>query len=821
MDNLLLYLLKVSGGTTLLYLCYLLLFRKDTFYLRNRIFLILILILPSIFPLIKIPVATNVVATVPLNTLDNIVYSGNAAVTSLPASTNFFNYNKLFAVIYFAVAVVLLMRLVISLISTYRIIRRGEVNKNQFPKVIISGNQLPPFSFFPYAVIPVEDFTSGNFTDILDHEFAHLRQGHTFDLLLSELFIAFQWFNPFVWMIKRSVILNHEYLADRVSLVNNKSAKEYQYRLLNFQSGLKHVSLAHNFNSLIKNRIIMINKKPTRKYATLKNILILPVVAIVVYAFATPDYHSSVASSNDKSLNIYQQTAILQKEIKGIVFKEDGKPLDGVNILSTGTLGNSQMTSTGSDGRFSIVNAVADAILVFNCRGYKQVSLKSDLGKEMIVKMEKDPDYKAPSGTNPNSLQSQQPGPIVVIDGVISDKNSRDAIKDLGYNMGISKWITGKEAINKYGDKGTNGASEITTRKKALEMGLKPPFPRLAPDDYPIFQNKRFDSFTEWVGTQIKYPAAAQTKKQEGWVALNFNVELNGTVSNIVSTIPVDPMLSDEVIRVVQSSPKWDPPKNHNVDESFTSSVTLKFKLPDQVLTEAPFVVVEQMPMYPGGDVELLNFIKNNTRYPEAAKAKKIQGKVIVRFVVSTEGKAEGVSVLKGVDPLLDAEAIRVTSMLTGFKPGLQGGKPVNVWYMAPVNFSLAPGESLFSQNSLTEILKFIGMNTGYPEEAKNSADTGKIFVVVKMGKDGIVKECKAFTEKTAIKVPFLPEVVIVGYKPSEVPKTSVTPGASGKEHLSLKTESERVVNKIGSVDIPEWKDNDMEFAITLNFVLK
>ena len=564
----------------------------------------------------------------------------------------------------------------------------------------------------------------------------------------------------------------------------------------------------------------MINKKPTRKYATLKNILILPVVAIVVYAFATPEYHSSASSSKDKSLNIYQQAAILQKEVKGIVRNENGKPLDSVFITSTGTMGKAMMAFSGKDGGFSIKNVQDDASLIFMCRGYNRLTLKPDFKNEMSVKMVINTETKTPAGTNTNAPQSQRPEPIVVIDGVISEKNQRDAIKDLGYNMGISKMIFGKEATDKYGEKAVNGVWEITTRKKALEMGLKPPFPRLAPEDYPTFKNKRFDSFAEWVGSQIKYPVAAQTKKQEGWVALNFNVELNGTISNIISMIPVDPILRDEVIRVIQSSPKWDPPKNHNVDEPFTSSVTLKFKLPDQILTEAPFVVVEEMPMYPGGDVELLNFLKNNTRYPEAVKDKKIQGRVIVRFVVSTEGKAEGVSVLKGVDPLLDAEAIRVTSMLTGFKPGLQGGKPVNVWYMAPVNFSLATGDLLFSQNSQTEILKFIGMNTGYPQEAKNASDTGKIFVVVKMEKGGIVKECKAYTEKTGIKVPFLPEVVIVGYKtpgPGDIRPGKVT----GNVHPELQTESERVVNKIGSVDIPEWKEKDMEFALTLNFVLK
>ena len=188
-------------------------------------------------------------------------------------------------------------------------------------------------------------------------------------------------------------------------------------------------------------------------------------------------------------------------------------------------------------------------------------------------------------------------------------------------------------------------------------------------------------------------------KKLEGWVSVNFAVELDGTITNVESTIQIDRILSDEVIKAVQSSPKWDPPKNPDVDEPITSGIMLKFKLPDQILNEPPFVVVEQMPSYPGGDIELLNFIKNNTKYPEEANAEKIQGRVIVRFIVSTEGNAEGISVLKGVHPLLDAEAIRVAGMLKGWKPGMQGGKPVNVWYMAPVTFSLPEPEKAIPLN--------------------------------------------------------------------------------------------------------------------------
>jgi protein TonB len=104
---------------------------------------------------------------------------------------------------------------------------------------------------------------------------------------------------------------------------------------------------------------------------------------------------------------------------------------------------------------------------------------------------------------------------------------------------------------------------------------------------------------------------------------------------------------------------------------------------------ETPFVVVEEMPMFPGGDSTLLAYIIQNTRYPETAKKNNIQGKVILRFCITAKGTVDRVSVLRGVDPEIDAEAIRVASSLPTFKPGKQGGKPVPVWYMIPVSFTL------------------------------------------------------------------------------------------------------------------------------------
>jgi TonB family protein len=105
--------------------------------------------------------------------------------------------------------------------------------------------------------------------------------------------------------------------------------------------------------------------------------------------------------------------------------------------------------------------------------------------------------------------------------------------------------------------------------------------------------------------------------------------------------------------------------------------------------TEPAFVVVEEMPYYPGGNTELLAFIANNIKYPRKAKAQNIQGRVFLRFVVDTEGNVTRPEIMRGVDPLLDAEAVRVVSSIKGFVPGKQNGKLVEVYYQLPINFAL------------------------------------------------------------------------------------------------------------------------------------
>ena len=103
-----------------------------------------------------------------------------------------------------------------------------------------------------------------------------------------------------------------------------------------------------------------------------------------------------------------------------------------------------------------------------------------------------------------------------------------------------------------------------------------------------------------------------------------------------------------------------------------------------------PWALIETKPKFPGGDVALMKFIGKNTKYPHVPKEEGIQGKVYIQFVISKTGKVENVTVIRPIDPYLDAEAIRVISILPTWSPGLQGVNPVDCVYIIPINFILS-----------------------------------------------------------------------------------------------------------------------------------
>ena len=104
---------------------------------------------------------------------------------------------------------------------------------------------------------------------------------------------------------------------------------------------------------------------------------------------------------------------------------------------------------------------------------------------------------------------------------------------------------------------------------------------------------------------------------------------------------------------------------------------------------EEIFMVVENMPEFPGGDLGLMKYIQKNVKYPPIAKEYNITGKVYISFVVDKSGSVTNVKVVRGVDKNLDAEAVRVIKSLPKYKPGKQRGKAVKVMFTVPINFTL------------------------------------------------------------------------------------------------------------------------------------
>jgi periplasmic protein TonB len=139
----------------------------------------------------------------------------------------------------------------------------------------------------------------------------------------------------------------------------------------------------------------------------------------------------------------------------------------------------------------------------------------------------------------------------------------------------------------------------------------------------------------------------------------------------------VQQMTADEAQQIV---------KNENVVEVAKEA---KEEIPEKETEQEPFMLVQEMPEPQGGVQGLYKYIADNTDYPVMAKENNIQGKVYVRFCVTAKGTVDQVSIVKGVDPDLDAEALRIVKTFPLFKPGKQDGKPVPVWFSVAINFQL------------------------------------------------------------------------------------------------------------------------------------
>jgi TonB family protein len=207
----------------------------------------------------------------------------------------------------------------------------------------------------------------------------------------------------------------------------------------------------------------------------------------------------------------------------------------------------------------------------------------------------------------------------------------------------------------------------------------------------PVFQEKEND-FRRYLARNLNYPVDAQSNGIAGTVVVSFVVDKDGKVTDVKSPVRID-LLSTELERVLQSSPAWKPGKQGGKDVAVQCYAFVEFRLntPPPKEDEDIFMIVEDMPMFDGKPVEkaFRDWVNQHTNYPAEAQENDISGRVIVEFTIDTDGSLVNAKVMRGVDPLLDAEALRVISSSPRWTPGKQRGKIVKVKYFFPVVFRL------------------------------------------------------------------------------------------------------------------------------------
>jgi beta-lactamase regulating signal transducer with metallopeptidase domain len=293
------YLIKVIGCSGLLLLVYLLFLQREKMYRFNRFYLLFSIVFSFFVPLIPVTISTPLplVTGTAADVVDNItailpeqVTAIDDQVTTIDERVNYWPIALI--TLYIAVTTFLLCRFIINLFTLYRKIRTGRQVNYAHAAMVLTEEAVTPFSFLHYIFINKQDFNDGIIEkEILRHELTHVRQKHSLDILLLESLLVFCWVNPFLFLYRKAIQLNHEFLADESVINTFHDTASYQYLLFNKLSGKSNALLTSSFNYLItKKRLTMMNKQTNRTVALVKQVALLPVLAGMVFLFSTKVY---------------------------------------------------------------------------------------------------------------------------------------------------------------------------------------------------------------------------------------------------------------------------------------------------------------------------------------------------------------------------------------------------------------------------------------------------------------------------------------------------------------------------------------------------
>lgn len=284
MPDLFIILLKINLVLVLFAAAYYLILRRLTFYVMNRVFLVFGILFSTIYPFIDLTDFFH--NQDQLHTVAQFVPGMNAQMTQLMPS-NFITNNWLLISLLFYLGVLLMaIRLGIQFASLYIMHRKSKPGAVANFKVRILNERVSPFSFWQTVYVNPSLHQEGELKTILAHEHIHVKEWHSLDIILAELSVVFYWFNPGVWLMKKAVKENLEFITDAKILKKGVDKKTYQYSLLDVGNLTPAVAIVNNFNlSDLKKRIKMMNVRRSSRMTLGFYVLLLPVLLLVTLAF--------------------------------------------------------------------------------------------------------------------------------------------------------------------------------------------------------------------------------------------------------------------------------------------------------------------------------------------------------------------------------------------------------------------------------------------------------------------------------------------------------------------------------------------------------
>lgn len=283
MPQLFLFLLKINLVLVLFALTYYWLLRKFTFYTLNRFFLLLGTVFATVYPFINLTAFIG--STAPESKLRVWVPRVKDNLSSL-VENPIAQMWTMAEYIFYAGLVLMGARLMIQLISLYRVHQKSHAGTINHLPVRILKEKMSPFTFWKNIYINPEIHAKQELGNILAHEQVHVKQWHTVDILLAEISLVFYWFNPGVWLMKKAVKENLEFITDHEILSKGIDRKAYQYSLLGASTVETSIALVNHFNlSDLKKRIMMMNKQRSSRIKLLFYAVVIPALLLFTLAF--------------------------------------------------------------------------------------------------------------------------------------------------------------------------------------------------------------------------------------------------------------------------------------------------------------------------------------------------------------------------------------------------------------------------------------------------------------------------------------------------------------------------------------------------------